>query len=284
MPEKDLVIPDDDDLELKVLSIAYRALNSRGDRNRIEAVKGESQDPITGLINSEAGLVPEAQALRGRDYVVSAWHDPGHLALAFLRRDDGTQFSEVRGLRISWEKPNPLTPGVPQGGQEDKVWGLFDREAAEKEIAYMAKQPECKGWRIWVREVRGKDALTSQELRGVDELTSRFNRIFHRMAERGWLILKPPVPFEPAGPENLPAGTDPAKYRVGVDDKRRVFAAHFSDEGIDAAIEACRDHPIYSQVGPFSSLEVAMPDVKAAAGASNPFQHRRLLDEQAGRL
>lgn len=274
-------IPDDDDLELKALSIAYRSFYSRGDANRVESVLGESIDPVSGLVNSTEGLVPAHQAVRGRDYVVGAPHDPRQWAMCFLVRPDGTQASEARGWAISYERRDASRPGGVVGGKHaDFRW--LDKEKAEAEAEYLRKQhPDFV--RVWVRETKGEEVLTPEELREVDALQDAWNRVFHRMAEKGWMVIAPPVPFEPAGPEHLPAPSDVAKYRVGMDDKKRIFMAHFSDEGLNEAIRRIAGHPVYSQPGPFSALEAAPPEVKDAAATSNPFQFAKWRAEKGGK-
>mgnify|MGYP001617547161 FL=1 len=275
----DVELPDETRREMMVLSWIYRAYHSKGDRNRVESVIGETIDEVTGLVKSEADLKPANQAIRGRDYVKAAMIDPEEMALARLERNehDGSTpaLCYVKALTIMVKRPDPLRPEVMKEEQHG-YYPTNERGRAEEEASYI--QRNNPGWMTNIRTMQGREALTPTEAEAVGDLKHLFSQTLHQFAERGWVEMEPSCIFDPLGPADLPTrGHD---YKRGVDDKGTVFAARFTDEGIDEALRRIHGDPYWSQPGPFSSLEAQTTDVRARAVSANPWANALYRKEQ----
>ena len=280
----DCKLPDDAEREMILLSICYRSFVGRPDRSAPESVLGESIDEFTGLVRDESDLLPEGQGLRGRDLTLSMWLDPEDLSLACLLRNevDGSKpcFKNVRGFVISTTRPERNKPGQTK---EVRV-GLYptsERGRAEEEALHLAKDhPDWTGVRVV--EVVGREAMRPEEHAAAVEFKHLLNRTLHQMAEKGLVSLTPPVPFEPAGPENLPVREGSlAKYTRGESDTGMSFGCRFLDAAIEESVSRCANDPAWAK-GPTSPLESQSTEVRAAAVSRNPWAVRKADREAQG--
>jgi hypothetical protein len=261
--------------EMILLSIVYRMLHGKGDRNPEEAKIGATRDPVTGIVKSAADLKAPGLAIRGKRLVRQQSFQPDMLALTCLTRDDGTRFDAIQVLKIVTKQPDPEDPEKPR---EVYVFECLTSEKSRAEEELLRLKKDHPEWEPVVRLIQGREALTEEEAQAASDLTDIFEDTFRAFADRGWLVLKPPVLFDPAGPESLPAGPDASKYKTGVADDGSIFQAHFTNDGIEEAERRVRGDPYWSRQAAFSLLEGASQDVKAAAVQNVPWANRLFKD------
>lgn len=277
----DCPLPDVDRCAMILMSAAFRAMRSRGDRSQAEAVIGSTIDPETGLVRSDADLRPVHAATRGRKLVLEAPIQPDEYALVCIRRNepDGGRpmLKYARAIHLKAEVPDLQNPGRTNDIflQRFPHW---ERARAEEEQA--ARQRAETSWRVYLRDVMGRDALDEDEAGAVAELTSRFERALYQFAEKGWVALEAPQPFEPFGPEGLPYHGDTSAHRKGVSDTGSIFQARWLHAGLDEAEKRCEGDPHWGRLGGFSALDGFDAEMQSRAAVNVPNRMREYQAEK----
>lgn len=278
-------LPSPERREMMMLSRAYRARHSPGFRRRDEGVLGSNDDPETGIERSAADLLPEGQGIQGPAFVLRSPIVADDLALEHLSRDehDGSKplLKLCQALAIDVDVPDPAHPTEPgiTVPRQHARYPMHERGRAEEELAHLQRTEPRKNARI--RTLQGREALTDEERRAVEELNYAFQATLQDFARKGWIALESPLPHDPRGPSDLPTREDAAFYRKGTDDSGWIFLARWLPAGLDEAERRISGDPYWRQ-GALSILAAMPGDVRAKAVQRNPWANQKYLAEGGG--
>lgn len=265
-------LPNAEQRERILLSLWYRTRHHGAYRRSDEKVLGSTVDPETGIELSEADLRAPGDAIRGPELVFACPVMPDRLAEETLLRDewDGStpSFAHVLGLAITTDQPDVLQPGTTRPVIVFRC-PTNERGRAEEELLQVRKlHPE---WNARIRQVQGREAWTEEEAAIFADWHYQWQLTLLSFAERGWVVLRPPLLFESDTGNN-------EKYAKGVDDKGLPYIATVTPAGLEEAERRISGDSCYSQ-GPVSSLVAMSGEMRAKVMATSPWAAKKYQKE-----